>query len=301
MNQTIIKPNLIIAGVTKAGTTSLYSYLRNHPEICGASVKETCYFLPLRYSGEQIAPSETYFSYFSQCSNEKHILEATPGYYYGGYETAVAIKNLLGNANIILMFRNPIDRFFSFYKYQKSQLNLPASLSAEEYLESCLSKFDPKDRTQEKYWGIIGGYYDNYLEDWYKVFSDKLHIFFFDELQANPQKLLVKICEALDIQASYFQNYNFTIENKSVNYRNAKIHALTLKINRVGEKFWRANPKLKQTLRSSYYKINGTQHDISQSDSIRTLLETHFAGHNKNLAAILAAHGKSYLPDWLKS
>ena len=42
-------PNLVIAGVPKAGTTSLFNYLAQHPDICPSDVKETRYFEPLRY------------------------------------------------------------------------------------------------------------------------------------------------------------------------------------------------------------------------------------------------------------
>ena len=36
--------NLIIAGVTRAGTTSLFEALAWHPDICGSAAKETHYF-----------------------------------------------------------------------------------------------------------------------------------------------------------------------------------------------------------------------------------------------------------------
>ena len=37
-------PNFFIVGAGKAGTTSLYSYLRQHPQIYMSPVKEPCYF-----------------------------------------------------------------------------------------------------------------------------------------------------------------------------------------------------------------------------------------------------------------
>ena len=41
-------PNLFLAGFPKAGTTSLFSWLAAHPEVCGARPKEPGHFLPLR-------------------------------------------------------------------------------------------------------------------------------------------------------------------------------------------------------------------------------------------------------------
>ncbi len=44
-------PNLVIVGVVKSGTTSLFNYLSQHPDICPSDVKETRYFDPLRFGG----------------------------------------------------------------------------------------------------------------------------------------------------------------------------------------------------------------------------------------------------------
>ena len=48
-------PNLVIVGVGKAGTTSLFHYLRQHPDICGSDIKELRFLNPLR-RGEPLAP-----------------------------------------------------------------------------------------------------------------------------------------------------------------------------------------------------------------------------------------------------
>jgi hypothetical protein len=44
MNKTGIKPNFFIVGAAKAGTTSLYYYLNQHPEIFLSPLKEPNYF-----------------------------------------------------------------------------------------------------------------------------------------------------------------------------------------------------------------------------------------------------------------
>jgi hypothetical protein len=41
-------PNLIIAGAQKAGTSSLFWYLAQHPQICASDRKELRYFTPRR-------------------------------------------------------------------------------------------------------------------------------------------------------------------------------------------------------------------------------------------------------------
>src|SRR4051812_35809281 len=69
-------PNLLIAGVSRAGTTSMFHYLGQHSEICTSDVKELRYFTPLRY-GEPLAPVDTYTGHFQGCLGRRYALEAT--------------------------------------------------------------------------------------------------------------------------------------------------------------------------------------------------------------------------------
>lgn len=91
-------PNLVIAGVGGAGTTSLFSYLIQHPDICGASVKEVRYFTPIKY-GHSLADLASYAHYFSHCADEKYLVESTPGYFYGGEALTSAMREIARPAN----------------------------------------------------------------------------------------------------------------------------------------------------------------------------------------------------------
>src|SRR4051794_41003093 len=63
-------PNLIIAGVSKGGTTSLFRYLAQHPDICPSPIKELRYFEPLRY-GEPLTPIESCARHFEHCTGQR--------------------------------------------------------------------------------------------------------------------------------------------------------------------------------------------------------------------------------------
>ncbi len=60
-------PNLIIAGVGKAGTTSLFWYLSQHPGICASDVKEIQYFTPLSEGDGVLPPLSEYARHFAAC------------------------------------------------------------------------------------------------------------------------------------------------------------------------------------------------------------------------------------------
>lgn len=293
------KPNLVIAGVTKAGTTSLYTYLRSHPDICSSDVKETCHFLPLRYAGEVMPRNDNYFAHFATCGDEKYVFEATPGYYYGGKTIAAEIKRALGDARIILLFRNPVERFFSFFDYQKNMMNLPQEFNSHDYFEKCCEPFDPTDRNNEKFWGVIGGFYSDYFQEWAGVFGSSLGVFFFDDLRSDPKKFMMDVCSWLDLDARFYDNYTFTVENRSMNYYISGLHRAALSLNVWGEKFWRANPRIKRFLRELYYSVNGTGAKKQHDPEIVSQLTTLFEPYNRILAMQLQGHGHTSLPPWL--
>ncbi len=303
-------PNLVIAGVVKAGTTSVYSYLSHHPDIGCSSVKETCYFSYYRY-GEwdnryqnSETPFEQYQQYFSHCENQKYVMEATPGYFEGGTKVAETIKKTLGdNVKIIIILREPISRLISFFKYKKSMLELDNKVTLAEYIKQCQAvPFEERVKKEnDLYWGIDGGFYSNYLEDWFDVFGESIYITFLDELKKDPKLFLSDICNWLEIDNSIFENQDFSIENKSLNYKNKYLQQLALFINFKAEKFWRANSGIKIFLRNLYYSLNGLPHEEKISAETRNYLESLYQPYNQKLAAQLLARNYTHLPQWLIS
>ena len=61
-------------------------------------------------------------------------MEATPGYFYGGSESANAINTFSPDSKVIIALRNPVDRLFSFYKYKKSLGHIDGNLNFTKYI-----------------------------------------------------------------------------------------------------------------------------------------------------------------------
>ena len=95
-----MKPNFLVIGAQRAGTTWLYECLREHPEIFLPETKELHYFDLNHEKGY-----EWYFQHFEGAS-EKAIGEITPNYYQypGAIEKAHA---LLPEAKFIFILREP--------------------------------------------------------------------------------------------------------------------------------------------------------------------------------------------------
>jgi len=295
-------PNLIIAGVNKSGTTSLFTYLSMHPEVCVSKIKETCHFLPVRY-GEELSPLSEYKKYFGHYAGQKYIVESTPGYFYGGSKLAQAIKDSLGCIKIMIVFRDPIERLFSFYKSQKSILELNKDVSFEEYVKKCLSLENDKAalKDYDTYSGVMCGFYSDYINDWFETFGDEnIKILFFDYLKSDTRSFLREACQWLDIDANFYDTTQFTVENKSVDYKNKALHKFARGFNKRFERFFRKYPVIKQKVRNTYFKINSRELRETITEEDKTYLADLYEKSKQNLSLKLKEKGYNDLPNWLR-
>ena len=293
--------NLIIAGVNKAGSTSLFHYLCEHPDVCGSKDKETCYFLPLLY-GQSIGPVSDYEEQFKHCDKSIYRLEATPAYVYGGQKIAREIHSVIPDVKILIILKNPVERLISFYRRKKATFQLPDDMTLDEYIKACASKTDAELALIENqiYTGITLGEYDTFIEPWLKTFGKNVNILFFDDLKQNTCNFMMKVASWLDIDPEFYRHFDFDIKNKSQNYKNRYLHRFAVTANKTGQRFWRSNPAIKKVLLNTYYRMNGKPFNSEElrEENIRYLMN-HFAPHNLNLQQILAKYGYHEVPDWM--
>ncbi|MCL6547476.1 MAG: sulfotransferase [Alicyclobacillus sp.] len=122
------KPNFLIVGAAKSGTTSLDRYLHQHPEVYMAPRKETHYFaapeMPDRFEGPGDEPftdnlirdESEYEAMFEQVRGEKAVGESSVYYlYYPG--AAERIARALPDVKIIMVLRDPVERAYSAYMH----------------------------------------------------------------------------------------------------------------------------------------------------------------------------------------
>ncbi len=292
-------PNLIIGGVHKAGTTSLFVYLSKHPEVGASHIKEIGFFMPLR-DGESLPPIENYKSYFSHCKDERYVMEASPSYIYGKDKIADAIYHHCGRVKIIMILREPIDRLGSFYNHIRSKAMLDENVDMYSFIQKSLEGI--QDHSKQDYFtrGVREGFYSDYLTPWFEKYGNDLKIVFFDDLKSRPMELTKEICEWLGIPTDSFKESDFTVENKTVYYKNKSVHKLILTVNKKLEAFWRRNHSLKKKLRSFYYVFNANKSSGETIDA-RTLklLNELYTPYNIQLLKMLQQQGYKNLPSWL--
>ena len=294
-------PNLIIAGVVKAGTTSVFTYLSQHPDVCASSLKEAQYFLTYRY-GEPPKPLENYRSLFARWRGEKYVMEATPGYFEGGSYVARMIREVVGDdVRILIILRDPVDRLLSFFRYKKSVLQLEQDVSLDEYLRRCrrLSATEVRQRNSDVHWGIEGGLYANYLPGWFEEFGNSMRIMFFDQLSRDRFGFMKELCGWLDIDAAMYERLSMHIENRSRNYRSKTLQNVALRVNDRLEAVFRRWPGIKRPLRDLYYRINSSRFADDTPESTFIGLREFYEPYNRELRDILYSKGYDDLPDWL--
>jgi len=295
-------PNFIIAGVNKAGTTSLFSYLVQHPEVAGSQIKETCYFLPLRYN-KQPAPIEEYKDQFINTQNKKIIMESTPGYFYGGQKLVSRIKLELPDVKVVLMLRNPSDRLCSFFSFMKSMLFIDKELSLSDYISKC-SSLQEKELKEEKnnpYFGVEGGYYYKYLPEWVDAFGDNLKIVFFDDFKNKTKDSLVELMDWLGLDKDKISSIDLGVQNKTASYKAKWLHKLALNINKKFEVVFRKKPKIKKILRDIYSIFNSSKIKNNLTEDDKKILNRLYQAPNQKLKQYLETLGFSSFPSWLNS
>ena len=296
--------HLIIAGVNKSGTTTLFTALGLHPDICPSSIKETRFFLPERY-GKNHESEGVYAQYFGVTDSHKWLLEATPGYLYGGTRLIKSIRQVTGNdTKIVVVLREPVTRAFSYFRNKKSMLEIPGTITFSDYIELCmeLSAEDLGKEENNKYFGIEGGKYVNYLQCWLEEFGDDIEVVFFDNLVENQVLVISDVCMWLGLDVSHIidQVKEGVNENRTTYTRHWYLQWAAVRIYRALEAFFRSHHKTKDIFRRFYYFLNSaksSEEELDPADKDR--LAEFYRPYNNRLADLLADRNPE-LPEWLE-
>ena len=204
------QPNFLIIGAAKAGTTSLYRYLQQHPDVFLSTPKEPRFFAleghPLDFQGPiqvinrtSITRWEDYQALFTEGSGKKAIGEASTVYLYEP-SAAERIEHYLGQPKLIVVLRNPVSRAYSSYLHLvrdgQETLSFEAALEAENQRIS--DKWPPLWHYQNR------GFYAQQLQRYFDRFDPaQIKICLFEDLVANPLGLMQELFEFLEIDPKF--------------------------------------------------------------------------------------------------
>ena len=226
---------LIIGGTSKAGTTSLYTYLADHPQICPSALKETRFFLdsdyPLPVSQGFNENLDGYEAFFSECvtAENKVMLEATPDYLYSN--TARRIAELLPNAKIVFILRDPIERLVSWFKFARQRGMLDNNVSFEHYVRLQLVR-PVMQETPVYLRALDQGLYLRYLAAFEAIMPDRLLILSYNHLKSDPAGFMKVICDFAGLDQDVFNDYAFRVVNESKEVKFQTVERLYVSIRR---------------------------------------------------------------------
>jgi hypothetical protein len=290
-------PNAIIVGVNKAGTTSLFHALAGHPGVTPATVKETHFFDPVKY-GEALPDLGEYASFFPARAAGPVVLEATPGYFYGGSRLARVLDGALPGVRTVLVLREPGARAFSWWRFCRSRLLVDPEETFGQYLRRCAALGDAPERSRDLVASraLSGGRYSAYLPHWREVLGQRLLVLFHDDLVEDPGGTLARVCTHLDLPPGDHEVDRR--DNVTTDVANRTLQRTALAVNRAGERLWRSAPGLKSSARALYYKVNARPQQDRLSAEDRAWLTNHFSEEVAALRVQLAA--SSVLPAWMR-
>jgi hypothetical protein len=295
--------DLVVAGVPKAGTGSLFAYLAQHPDICASDEKETGYFNhynPQRHTGP-VPPIETYARHFAHWGGERYALEATPTYSYGGRPVIQAIRTVLGKPRIIISLRDPADRLWSAYTFQRSVGNNVRIGSFEEYVAIVEKRH--RDRVQpvprDGLHGLRIGFYADYLGDWFYEFGDDLRIVFLEDLRRDPRGQVASLYAWLGIDTDAVTSLDVGPRKVTEHPRSTLLAAAARSVKRRSGRL--LPPAAQRQLERAYARLNQGGELTERFDpAVRQHVEDLYRESNRVTARMLSAHGYRDLPEWLK-
>jgi hypothetical protein len=176
-------PNFVIVGAPKCGTTSLATWLGEHPDVFMSPVKEPNYFCPDVPVKRAVSTPEAYSELFTRAARWQARGEASASYFFS---TAAipAILEANPEASVIAMVRNPLDMVVS---YHSSKLFNVEELEADfERAWRRSPHRAPNQQTSILDYRAVGKLGLRIREIAGVVPQQQLHVVVFDDLQTAP-------------------------------------------------------------------------------------------------------------------
>jgi hypothetical protein len=209
-------PNFFIIGAQKAGTTSLYHYLAQHPQVYMSPVKEPCFFNyeltsdgevmgegfgdPGRRKAPRFFSIEQYRGSFQVTKGKTAIGEASPPYIYVP-GTAERIARYAPNARVVALLRNPADRAYSAFLHAVRISREPLTDFAQALREE---QYRVSENWHYTFHYRSRGFYYPQLKRYYEVFGrERVGVWLYEDLRRDPTEVAQSIFRFLEVDDTF--------------------------------------------------------------------------------------------------
>ena len=232
-------PDFLMVGAAKSGTTSLWHYLRQHPDVFMPVNKEPLFMVSSYYRNlnsndpkyallkkHLVAELDEYQALFSGAGSARAVGEASQPYLYH-YELAIEnIRRYIGDPGIIIVLRNPVDRAISAYTY------LLRDGEESRTIEECLTV---EQERRDANWSMShfyrgAGLYERQVKAYLDSFS-RVKVFLFEDLVNDAQGVARDTFELIGVDPEFTPDVS-TRHNVSGIPKHAWVHSLISNPNR---------------------------------------------------------------------
>lgn len=201
-------PNFLVIGAAKSGTTSLYEYLRQHPEVFLPDLKEPRFFA---FEGEDIEDSDPvnrrtvtnladYASLFEGAEGYGAIGEVSPAYLPCA-EAPERIHRHLGEVKLVALLREPVERAYSHFLFAVQKGFEPEGVTFEEAIREPTVRVGNRVRRRPY---VSTGFYARHLERYYARFpADAIRVYLFEDLTDDPLAFARDVFEFLEVDRTF--------------------------------------------------------------------------------------------------
>jgi hypothetical protein len=217
------RPDFFIVGAFKSGTTALYHYLRQHPQIFMPVHKEPLFFgddLTRRYGRLTF---DEYLALFRGARPDQRVGEASTWYLYSR-SAAREIRDFSPDAQIIVMLRNPVDVMYA----QHSQLVFNATENLTDFEMALEAEADRRRgqrlppgplRVENLFYRESVRFADQ-LERYLEVFGrERIHVVLYDDFRDDTARVYRAVLEFMGVDPSFRPAFEVVNESKRVRSR----------------------------------------------------------------------------------
>lgn len=193
----------------KAATTSLYTYLKQHPDVFMSKVKEPMFFNNYKKENDyfvkgrktkKITTLQDYTALFDKEKNQSAIGEASPAYIYDK-KTPYLIKEVIPEVKIIVVLRQPIERAYSNF--------LHARRAGREPITKFTEAINSEEKRKENNWSPLyfykdKGFYYKQLKRYFELFpKENIKVLLFEDVVKNPTTTTQEIFSFLGVDSNF--------------------------------------------------------------------------------------------------
>ncbi len=220
-----VRPDFIMIGASRGGTTSLFRALMEHPDVVrptfhkGINYFDLSYFRgPAWYAGH--FPTRAAARHRVPAGHQPHVFEAS-GYYMFHPFAPERMARELPDVKLVAMLRDPVERAYSAYQHELSRgfehetFERALDLEPERLAgEVALMRRDPAyESFSHRHHSYVGrGEYAVLLERWFEHFpAEQVHVLGSELFFTEPEQTFADLAAFLGLpphEGMHFKRYN---------------------------------------------------------------------------------------------